>query len=127
MGAAESRGGRNEDKRTSRRENRAAFSTAISAWRSAHGHEVPGGGGGAEGGAEGDSGGLALPPPVHAPPGAASGLHVCLRKRPVFQHELTRGDFDAITCAGSSTVVVHNARCATKQPSLLAQLHLVPF
>ncbi len=88
MGAAESRGGRNEDKRTSRREHKDVFVAAIEQMRAKQLLEVP---------------------PVAPPAAAESGLHVCLRKRPIFAHELTRGDFDAVTCTGAS-VVVHDAR-----------------
>eukprot|EP01043_Picozoa_sp_COSAG02_P029874 COSAG02_NODE_1879_length_10557_cov_2.360976_2_plen_593_part_00 len=88
MGAAESRGGRNEDKRTSRREHKDVFVAAIEQMRAKQLLEVP---------------------PVVPPAAAESGLHVCLRKRPIFEHELGRGDFDAVTCSGAS-VVVHDAR-----------------
>jgi kinesin family protein 2/24 len=89
MGAAESRGGRNEDKRTSRRENKDAFTAAIERMRARQVVEAP----------------------AVLPPGAAeSGLHVCVRKRPLFEHEVARGDFDAVTCTGPSSVVAHDAR-----------------
>lgn len=85
MGAAESRGGRNEDKRTSRREHKDAFVAAIERMRAAQQ--------------------LVGKAPVVVPPAAAeSGLHVCLRKRPLFKHELDRGDFDAVTCTDASVV-----------------------
>ena len=102
MGAGESRPGRIEDKRTSRRENRETFCASIERLRAQHG---------------------AAPPAVREPGAAASGLHVCLRKRPIFDRELRRGDFDAITCTGPSSVVVHDARWAAR---LLAPLRPSP-
>ena len=57
MGAAESRGARNEDKRTSRRENKDAFVEAIERMRARQPME---------------------PPVVRPPAVAESGLHVCL-------------------------------------------------
>ena len=77
MGAAESRGGRNEDKRTSRREHKDVFVAAIEAMRAKQLVEAPL--------VEGPH------PPPAAVPVAESGLHVCLRKRPIFAHELERG------------------------------------
>jgi len=40
------------------------------------------------------------------------GMRVCVRKRPIFPHELTQGEYDVVTCVlrrGAAQVVVHDA------------------
>lgn len=107
MGAAESRGVRNEDKRTSRREHAKPFTAAIKEWRAAHRESHAG------------------TDAACAPAAAKSGLHVCLRKRPMFKHERVAGDFDAVTCTGTSEVVVHDARSACDTRQCLCPLLIV--
>eukprot|EP00439_Symbiodinium_sp_Y106_P010144 s3621_g1.t1 len=73
---------------TSRREHRAIFEAAAQRFRQA---------------------------PFQAPPRCggceeARGIRVCVRKRPIFPHEIEQGEFDAITCLDPGRVVVHDAR-----------------
>lgn len=87
MGNVEAAVVRNVDKRTSRREHRAHFEAAVQRFRAK---------------------------PFAAPPQRAEetlGRHVrvCVRKRPIFPHELKESEFDVITCL-PGRVVVHDAR-----------------
>jgi kinesin family protein 2/24 len=81
---------KNEDKRTSRLENKESFVGAIDAYRASQ----P----------------TALGIGPAAPSDAAEGIHVCIRKRPLFQHEVDAGDYDATTVAGGTRLVVHDGR-----------------
>lgn len=90
MGNADSQIIKNTDKRTSRREHRAIFEAAAQRFR-----EKP------------------FPAPARtsqASPSSARGIRVCVRKRPIFQHEKDAGEFDAITSLSPGRVVVHDAR-----------------
>ena len=55
----------------------------------------------------------APPPPPAATAAAAPGIAVAVRKRPLFEHETERGDFDVIGCErqadGSGGVWLHRA------------------
>ncbi|CAK9004632.1 Diatom spindle kinesin-1, partial [Durusdinium trenchii] len=80
---------RNADKRSSRREHRAIFEAAAERFRAAP-FEAPDG-------------------TAHGGGAAGRGVRVCVRKRPIFEHEIEQGEFDAITCM-EGRVVVHDAR-----------------
>lgn len=88
MGNGESAVVRNVDKRTSRREHRAGFEAAVQRFRRA---------------------------PFAAPERRGADLEkdrfvrVCVRKRPIFSHELEQSEFDVVTCL-PGRVVVHDAR-----------------
>ncbi|CAE8677169.1 unnamed protein product [Polarella glacialis] len=91
MGNAESQIVRNVDKRTSRRDHRLIFAAAAQRFRTAP----------------------FAPPLVVGGASASSaerGLRVCIRKRPIFPHELEQGEFDVISCLATGRVVVHDAR-----------------
>lgn len=80
------------DKRTARREYKSDFSAAIESYR-----RRAAGAGGQVGGevaaaAEGNS------------------VRVCIRRRPIFKHELKDHEFDVLTCLGERRIVVHDAR-----------------
>ncbi len=51
---------------------------------------------------------------------------VFLRKRPLFQHEINKGEFDVITCGGSE-VVVHDARMHADFDKMFLDNHLYDF
>lgn len=78
------------DKRHSRRDNRGPFAAAIQRWR------------------------LRQPPsPTAAPVLDASGAAALffVRKRPLFQHEFDKGEFDCVSVAGGGReMVVHNCQ-----------------
>lgn len=38
------------------------------------------------------------------------GINVCIRKRPLFDHERLQAEFDCMTCHDKECIVVHNAR-----------------
>jgi len=90
MGNAESAVVRNVDKRTSRREHRPTFEAAVRRFR-----EAP----------------FAAPAQDKVRASCLGrSVRVCVRKRPIFPHELNdQGEFDVITCA-PGRVVVHDAR-----------------
>eukprot|EP00429_Kryptoperidinium_foliaceum_P003262 CAMPEP_0176021724 /NCGR_PEP_ID=MMETSP0120_2-20121206/10556_1 /TAXON_ID=160619 /ORGANISM="Kryptoperidinium foliaceum, Strain CCMP 1326" /LENGTH=489 /DNA_ID=CAMNT_0017354845 /DNA_START=29 /DNA_END=1495 /DNA_ORIENTATION=+ len=83
---------RNVDKRTSRREHRAVFESAVVRFRAAP---------------------FAAPTRDASDDAAASSssrsVRVCVRKRPFFPHEKEQGEFDVISCL-AQRVVVHDAR-----------------
>jgi kinesin family protein 2/24 len=80
---------RNQDKRTSRIQNRDSFIGAIEAKRET----------------------MAAAPAPSAPDEgvAARGIHVCVRKRPIFPHEDAAGDYDTTTVSGRR-MAVHDGR-----------------
>ncbi len=51
---------------------------------------------------------------------------VFLRKRPLFQHEINKGEFDVITCGGSE-VVVHDARMHADFDKMFLDNHRYDF
>lgn len=91
MGQNESNPVRNMDKRTARREYRENFSSGISSYRFRR---------------------------MGEPETQSSGeldwntgnIRVCVRKRPIFQDELSHYEFDVITCVNKQTIVIHDAR-----------------
>jgi kinesin family protein 2/24 len=99
MGNAESNPVRNMDKRTARREYRDTFAGAIARYRAIvssedlHAYAQEGSGTGSGDMQEGQH-----------------NVSVCVRKRPIFQHEIDDGEFDVITTIGGKKVVVHDAR-----------------
>ena len=94
MGAAESVC-RNVDKRTSRREHREVFIGAIQDYRQQGGKPF----------AHGRS-----PSPEAAGADSSRAIQVCVRKRPMFEHEWKQEkEFDVIT-TDASRVAIHDAR-----------------
>ncbi len=95
---------KNVDKRTSRRQHKAAFMAAIQHYRDNQPATVlqPQNGTAAGAGAA----------RVRVGKGAAGGgMRVLARKRPIFDHEIARGEFDAVTCPGGvPRVAVHDAK-----------------
>ncbi|CAJ1370183.1 unnamed protein product [Effrenium voratum] len=91
---------RNADKRTSRREHRAIFEAAAQRFRLA---------------------------PFEAPErftaAQSRGVRVCVRKRPIFSHELEQGEFDAVTCLEPGRIVVHDARMHPDMVKLFMNHH----
>lgn len=87
MGNVEAAVVRNVDKRTSRREHRAHFEAAVQRWRTRP----------------------SAPPAQRGEDALGRHVQVCVRKRPIFPHELREGEFDVITCL-PGRVVVHDAR-----------------
>lgn len=97
---------RNADKRSSRREHRAIFEAAAQRFRAAPFAAPDGGRLG-----EADSG---------------RGVRVCVRKRPIFSHEIEQGEFDAITCL-DGRLVVHDARMHPDMVKLFMNHHDFAF
>ena len=85
MGAAESQPVRNIDKRTARRDHAPLFAAAVEAYRG-------------------------RPREEPAPPLPNRALRVCVRRRPIFAHETTAGEFDVLTADTTSSIVVHDCR-----------------
>eukprot|EP00927_Polykrikos_kofoidii_P014284 TRINITY_DN16255_c0_g1_i3.p1 TRINITY_DN16255_c0_g1~~TRINITY_DN16255_c0_g1_i3.p1 ORF type:complete len:953 (-),score=154.29 TRINITY_DN16255_c0_g1_i3:811-3669(-) len=103
MGAGESVV-RNVDKRTSRKEHRPVFEAAVVRFRAA---------------------------PPEAPNQAFSGhmsrsLRVCIRKRPLFDHEREQGEFDVISGL-QRRVVVHDARMQADMRTMFMNHHDFAF
>lgn len=96
MGNAESNPVRNMDKRTSRRENSAVFSKAISKYRSENleNREVS---------SSGSFNDVSF---------NEGELTVVVRKRPIFPHEISSSEFDVVTCIGKKNLCIHDARCS---------------
>jgi kinesin family protein 2/24 len=92
MGAAESTANKLEDKRKSRITHRDAFLTAIDQWERQ----------------QRQGAGIGLGPPADAE--AKSGVHVCVRKRPLFESEVQKGDYDTVTVQRGTQIVVHDGR-----------------
>eukprot|EP01045_Picozoa_sp_COSAG04_P016475 COSAG04_NODE_1378_length_7010_cov_3.077268_5_plen_213_part_00 len=98
---------KNVDKRTSRRQHKAAFAAAIQHWRESAGSGAP-------------AADVLRPQPHNAAVDGrtrpskgrgSGGMRVLARKRPIFEHELARGEFDAVTCPpGAACVAVHDAK-----------------
>eukprot|EP00992_Anisonema_acinus_P011699 TRINITY_DN7614_c0_g1_i1.p1 TRINITY_DN7614_c0_g1~~TRINITY_DN7614_c0_g1_i1.p1 ORF type:complete len:520 (+),score=130.82 TRINITY_DN7614_c0_g1_i1:61-1560(+) len=72
---------KNVDKRTSRKDNADDFIAGIQQYRAK------------------------LPAPSRPLP--TRGVNVFVRKRPLFSHDLSRGEYDVVTCIGRDTVTVH--------------------
>ena len=96
---------RNQDKRTSRIQNRDSFIGAIEAKRET----------------------MAAAPAPSAPDEgvAARGIHVCVRKRPIFPHEDAAGDYDTTTVSGRRMAAAGHFRAAANDScgSLCRHVH----
>ena len=93
---------KNVDKRTARREQALHFIPAICAFRMEHSDGKPVGVVSAIG--EDDH---------RSEQSGGGGMRVCVRKRPIFPHELKQGEYDVVTCLlqrGAAKIVVHDAR-----------------
>lgn len=96
---------KNVDKRTARREQARTFIPAIRAFKMEHtdGKAV-------------EVVSRCIPSTADGegrPEQAGGGMRVCVRRRPIFPHELTQGEYDVVTCVlrgGAAQVVVHDAR-----------------
>ena len=78
------------DKRRSRKDNRAPFEAAVAQWRLAN---------------------AAVPRPSGSVSGSGDGgVSVFARKRPLFSHEMSRGEYDVVTVASAQEIVVHNCQ-----------------
>lgn len=95
MGNAESNPVRNMDKRTARREYRNDFERAIQSFRHHQESEAD------DEDYNGD---------IEANLWERGNIRVCMRKRPIFKHEITAGEFDCVTCPNPSNVIIHDAR-----------------
>ena len=88
MGNAESQPVRNVDKRTARRDHAPRFKGEITRFRQL---------------------GVAALLEEHAAPNRQ--VRVCVRRRPIFSHELRAGEFDVLTCAEDArSIAVHDCR-----------------
>mmetsp|Transcript_13872 Transcript_13872/g.23001 ORF Transcript_13872/g.23001 Transcript_13872/m.23001 type:complete len:913 (+) Transcript_13872:184-2922(+) len=98
MGNAESQPVKSVDKRTARRDNGPQFSYAISRWRAM----------------------AAVEPPATAfvPRIKASRLRVCVRRRPIFTHEIDAGEFDVLSCR-PRCLTIHDCRLKSDCKSLV--------
>ena len=109
---------RNVDKRTARREQAHHFVPAIRAFRA----EAWGGEKEDEEVCERGAGADA--------PAARGGMQVCVRKRPVFPHELEQGEYDVVTCVGrggAAQVIVHDARMHPDMRHMFINHHTFAF
>jgi kinesin family member 2/24 len=107
---------RNVDKRTARREQAHHFVPAIRAFRAE-----------AMGGAPPAA--MVCAPGADAP-AARGGMRVCVRKRPVFPHELEQGEYDVVTCVGrggAAQVIVHDARMHPDMRHMFINHHTFAF
>eukprot|EP01048_Picozoa_sp_COSAG05_P018685 COSAG05_NODE_2778_length_2648_cov_85.555904_1_plen_357_part_00 len=82
---------KNEDKRTARLQNKDSFVGAIEKYRAAQPPDI-----GIRSTCSRDD--------------ASEGIHVCVRKRPLFEGEAAKGDYDATTVISGSQIVVHDGR-----------------
>eukprot|EP01049_Picozoa_sp_SAG25_P009475 SAG25_NODE_943_length_4654_cov_5.645225_2_plen_258_part_00 len=117
MGAAESVV-RNVDKRTARRERRDVFMDTIVGFRAARCH---GGGSGSNQRKGADDGGSST--------GTGRAIRVCVRKRPMFEHETVKEkEFDVVTTLGEEgSVVVHDARMEKDMRHMFIDNHAMEF
>jgi kinesin family protein 2/24 len=62
---------------------------------------------------------------------AWGGMRVCVRKRPIFPHELSQGEYDVVTCTlkggGAAQVVVHDARLHSDMVHMFINHHAFTF
>lgn len=106
MGNVEAAVVRNVDKRTSRREHRNTFAAAVERFRVSP-FEAP-------------------TPPCTTNKTSRRFVHVCVRKRPIFKHELDQGEFDVVTCL-PARVVVHDARMHPDMVNMFMNHHDFTF
>ena len=102
MGNNESNPIRNMDKRTARREHRSNFIKTISAYRKrTNGQSLP----------ESD---LSLPTrDISWETETDQNIRVCVRKRPIFKHEIEDFEFDVVSAIGGRLAVIHDGRMHT--------------
>eukprot|EP00959_Pyramimonas_sp_CCMP1952_P162638 3400427-Pyramimonas_sp.AAC.1 len=50
------------------------------------------------------------PPSTMRLPSVDTGIEVFVRKRPQFEHEVLKGEYDVVTVASQNQVVVHNCQ-----------------
>ena len=58
------------------------------------------------------------------------GMRVCVRKRPIFPHELKQGEYDVVTCLlrdETAHVVVHDARMHPDMKKMFINHHSFSF
>jgi hypothetical protein len=98
MGNSESQPIRNVDKRTARRDNALQYNQAIWIYRA-------------------DVLGPLQPPDLaeaelarSAASGSAASVRVCIRRRPIFSHEVKAGEFDVLSCNSGQSIIVHDCR-----------------
>eukprot|EP00962_Isochrysis_galbana_P001553 scaffold400_cov125-Isochrysis_galbana.AAC.2 len=98
MGNSESQPIRNVDKRTARRDNALQYNQAIWNYRA-------------------DVLGPLQPPDLaeaelagDAASGSSASVRVCIRRRPIFSHEVRAGEFDVLSCSAGRSIVVHDCR-----------------
>jgi kinesin family protein 2/24 len=97
MGNAESNAVKNVDKRTARRDHSSKFIAAIANFRGVHADEY---------------GNCVLDDAPERREGDATAnraVRVCVRRRPIFAHELRAGEFDVLTCSRTA-ICVHDGR-----------------
>ena len=61
---------------------------------------------------------------------ALGGMRVCVRKRPIFPHEVKQGEYDVVTCllrSGTAHVVVHDARMHPDMKKMFINHHAFSF
>ena len=56
-----------------------------------------------------------------------AGMRVMARKRPIFEHELGRAEFDAVTCKNATQVVVHDAKMRPDMRQMYMDHHEFKF
>ena len=109
MGNAESQPVRNVDKRTARRDFGPQFRSALARYRYEHGQP-------------GEYAHEPAPPPEHS-----GQLRVAVRRRPIFLHETSAGEFDVLTCSTGSCVTVHDCRMPPDCRRLFVAHHSFAF
>jgi kinesin family protein 2/24 len=107
---------RNVDKRTARREQAQHFVPAIRAFKMEHNDGVPVD--------------VVCSSDGNQRQSAGGGMRVCVRKRPIFPHELSQGEYDVVTCllrGGTAQVVVHDARMHSDMRHMFINHHSFSF
>jgi kinesin family protein 2/24 len=59
--------------------------------------------------------------------GGLGGMRVLARKRPLFEHEVGRGEFDAVSCVSARQVVVHDAKMRPDMRGMYMDHHEFTF
>lgn len=102
MGNNESNPIRNMDKRTARREHRSVFMRTISSYRKRRKDGTPG------------IDNLASPArDISWATESDQNIRVCVRKRPIFKHEIEDYEFDVVSAIEGRIAVVHDGRMHT--------------
>ena len=111
MGAAESNPVRNMDKRTCRREHKESFMKGIQYFRRNGIRSL-------------------IPSAIDTDDTTISknrDLRVCVRKRPIFQHEVDDGEFDVATCVKQKTIIIHDARMRVDMRNMFINNNIFSF